>query len=103
MTPRELCDLAEKINAAVPGLVYDFRPDHTDVYWVDRPLNRRYFSVIDAAAMMLGRLRVAEEVIEEKMRGEDVDDKLWNVLMELDKCGGVLHKYVASTLPGAKK
>lgn len=52
MTPQELCSLASKINAAVPGLV----PEHAlldgarDVLYVDECL----LSLRQAAAMMLG-------------------------------------------------
>jgi len=82
MTPRELCDLAAKINSAVPGLVPDFQQGMTGIHHVNR-----LFETHEAAAMMLGRVWTW-------MENESCD-------MEIVKCRSDLEKYVATTLPGA--
>lgn len=90
MTPKELCDIAAKINAAVPGLVPDMRPNEFEPE-VD-PSVRIGFELRrmpDAAAMMLGRVW-AHMYINEKR------------FSELRQYEHQLTRYVATTLPGAK-
>ena len=95
MTPKELCDLAAKINAAVPGLVPEMNWNqeetwgHTYVVLYGR--NGDIIDKDDAAAMMLGRCWV--------WRRENIPankQQAWDVISEAIE---TLADAVATTLP----
>lgn len=91
MTPRELCDLAAKINAAVPGLVKDYQPNaHGLVFYVGQEMR----SLPDAAAMMLGRCIAWME--------ENMHDLMGPTRQTIVSAYRTLREYVATTLPGAR-
>ncbi len=98
MTPRELCDLASKINAAVPGLVPDFITTDRDTrVYVGHPISEGMPTAY-AAAMMLGMVTVAREQMDEASTIDDIEKRSVLVKAECE-----LWKYVATTLPGAKQ
>lgn len=97
MTPKELCDLAATINAAVPGLVPSMRPNEFEPE-VDPSvrIGLELRRMPDAAALLLGRceawLRSVPQIKEPSV----------NVVLAIADIGDVLSAYVAATLPGAK-
>ena len=96
MTPKDLCDLAAKINAAVPGLVHTF---DTNSGYPDYVMDRTTCDVYtppDAAAMTLGRCWAWV-----RRRGDDDPPDM--ALVAIMECYVALRDYVQSTLPGAKQ
>ena len=94
MTPKELCDIAAKINAAVPGLVPDFKEIGRYLPVLYDQHERRWDEA-DAAAMMLGRCWAWV-----RRRGDDDPPDM--ALVAIMECYVALRDYVQSTLPGAK-
>lgn len=91
MTPKELCDLASKINSAVPGLTKTYLPSSfcDDVYENDGM--GQIQTLTEAASMMLGRV----DAFLENCFGHPSED----LLLEIRD---TLSKFVITTLPGAK-
>jgi hypothetical protein len=101
MTPRELCDLASKINAAVPGLVPDIeaRPGTIGCIHVTG-------SAIEtelAAAMMLGRVWAKRWTLFEILANDTATESDHRAFEVLSDAMDVLGPYVATALPGEKQ
>jgi len=107
MTPRELCELAARINAAVPGLVPRFERDIDG----DPPRYQEYIFVDDddntyteafAAAMMLGRVVAARRAMSDRLILDMATPSDHELRPILQGFAMELSSYVATTLPGAK-
>lgn len=99
MTPKELCDIAAKINAAVPGLVppYEVGEAFHDKYVATRDRHGwEYNPLPGAAALMLGLCWAWV-----RRRGDDDPPDM--ALVAIMECYVALRDYVQSTLPGAKQ
>ena len=100
MTPKELCDIAAKINAAVPGLVppYEVGEAFHDKYVATRDRHGwEYNPLPGAAALMLGLCWAWTQANEAIETGATIES-----FREVWHCAYKLLDYVATTLPGAK-
>jgi len=100
MTPKDLCDLAKRINAVEPGLVPELKvlPGWTDVISMHASDGNGYVYLKTAsiAAMTLGRCWAWV-----RRRGDDDPPDM--ALVAIMECYVALRDYVQSTLPGAKQ